>query len=166
MRIAWCSLICLSVVLGASCSHGKGKHVSDATLLQTFHEQRATLEKLKLLILQNPTLARVNLHTSQAEPASADDKQVAMYRYLLVNAGCQQGFADQGGNVWIRASVDDLGMESGLKSSYKGYCFRTTKPDLVAQKLDSYPGPFGSDFTAVYRPIEESWYLYLTPGGP
>ena len=161
-RFSWA--ICVAALVLAGCKRSD-HHVPDATLQQTFHDQRAAFEKLGIMIREDAALQQVTFKSTLPDPAPIDEKRLSAYRQMLASLGCEQGLWRDGNNAYLIASENDFGKKPGYKPSHKGFFHCPVKPSLLADKLDNYPFPEPENHV-VYMPLEDNWYIFVTRGGP
>ncbi len=143
---------------------GDLKHpiLSDNLLIDSFHHNRSTFAKLHEMITADSALHRVDEDwTDPANPAEIgiSPDRIAEYRRLLVQVGCNRGFAAYPARPGIYFFSGTSGLS--IAGSTKGYCYLEIAPNLVVSNTATYVPSDNSDSYRIYRPIEAHWYVYF-----
>lgn len=153
MRALHLLLIALSVFL-SGCEPYED-HDSDAVLLKTFRDKRATFEELLTMIQADRGLERVADSWTHPDPPRISPERLSKYRQNLKSIGCDQGFEHFTGKPGIIFIASSVGTMSG---STKGYYYNEAVPNALVKDLDFFRSQTGRSYE-VFRHIEGSWYL-------
>lgn len=137
-----CKLILLSVVLLSGCSKSDPIPVKDADLIDRYRKNKQQMNELLDLKKKGP------LTKAELDRTAVLRKALGVIRF---DSG--QGYGREHQFTMFKSGGSIVG---GID---KGYSYRETKPDDVANNLDSLTGI--KELTLYHRHIEGNWYIFL-----
>lgn len=152
-------------------------HPTDERLIAIFHGNRSEFEALREMIQSDQYLERVApdfVRPDDYEAARISSERIRDYRRLFSSLRLQGGltaYSDRNQVVTFIASAVGL----GISGSAKGYEWRATPPEIVADTfhgtrlcgdLDAYvkanKGKNNLPIGRIFRHIEGNWYLFYS----
>lgn len=151
--------VLVSLLVGCKDPFEGQPHLPDDQLIANFQAHKPEFERLRLMILEDKGLTRVDVDWTQPNDPTTigvTPERIAEYRRLFTQLGLARGFSAYRHDIEFLASCQGW-VASG---SSKGYLYKAKPPLTLEDNLDQY----SSQERAVgygYRKIEGSWYLYF-----
>jgi hypothetical protein len=169
MQIFRIILACLSVCAVLGCA-GEPK---DAGLIKNFQDHRQEFEALRVMIIHDQGLHRVDADwTDPADPSTIGitPGRIAEYRAIFRKLGIPRGFSNYSGSIELLAHCEGI----AVSGSSEGYCWLASPPEKLVSSLDEFRAKQSDEYGKflehkpnswqkhgnAYRHIEGNWYLH------